>query len=357
MSRKIEVGTETFVRFWLVIIAFVLLGMFVSKAGTALLIVGIAIFFAVAINPLVKKFDKSENHRGLSTILAIVLIVGAIGVIVAVVGPVVINETTKFFSEKSTSGLQGAEVLDDIGRNFGVENLSGEVWKAASDFYHNNILAGLGSTVVSGVGTVAGIATNVGFTMVLTILFLIEGPEIMEKFWKAVAARNKEASEVWRRVINKMSDVIAKYVTGQLTVAILDGCVSGLAVFILSLLFGFSSMLAIPMGLTTMVCYMIPMIGPIIGAAIVGVMLFFSSPWAGLCFVVFYVLYQQIEGNVIAPKVQGNKLQLPITIILVSIIIGMYVFELLGAIISIPVVGCIRVLISEFTNIKKVSEA
>ena len=356
MSRKIEVGTETFVRFWLVIIGFALVLAFITQASTALLIIGAAIFLAVALSPLVKKLDPGNRRRGFSTVLAVVLVVGAIGAIVAVVGPVVVNEATKFFSSSPTTGLKGAETLDAIGRNFDIENLSAEIWKAASDFFHNNVLAGLGDTVISGVGMVMNIVTGVVLTMVLTILFLLEGPELMEKFWKVVRAHNKEQGEVWQRVVTKMADVIAKYVTGQLSVALLDGCVSALVVFLMSLMFGFSAGLAVPMGMATMVCYMIPMVGPVIGAAIVGAVLFFSSPWAALAFIVFYILYQQIESNVIAPKVQGNKLQLPISVILVAIVIGMYVFGLLGAIISIPVAGCIRVLILEYPNIRKVSE-
>lgn len=356
MSRKIEVGTETFVRFWLVIIGFALAIAFIMQAHTALLIVGAAMFLAVAINPLVKKLDRSDKRRGLSTIIAVVLIVSVIGIIVAVVGPVVVKEAIKFFADRPSTGMQGAETLDQIGRSFGIENLSSEIWKVANDFFHNNVLAGLGDTVVSGVGTVVNIGTGVVLTLVLTVLFLLEGPEILDKFWRAVSFYNKEVSEVWRRIVMKMADVVAKYVTGQLMVAILDGCVSALIVVILSLIFGFSTELAVPMGLTTLVCYMIPMVGPIIGAIVVGAVLFFSSPWAGLAFVVSYIVYQQIEGNFIAPKVQGNRLRLPITVILVSIVVGMYVFGLLGAIISIPVAGCIKVLISEYPNIKKLHE-
>lgn len=357
MSRKIEVGTETFVRFWLVIVAFFLVFLFIRAAWTGILIVGLAIFLAVAINPLVKKFDRRGKRRGAASILAVILVVGVVGTIIAVVGPVVVSEATRFFSHAPNSGgMKGAEAIDSIGRNFGVENLSREIWQAAQDFFNNNILSGLGSTLVSGVSTVTGIVTGVILTMVLTILFLLDGPSLLKKFWEFVSVRNKVAGEVWQRVVTKMADVVTMYVTGQLSVAILDGVVSAIVVAVMSLIFGFSMGLAIPMGLTTMVCYMIPMIGPVIGAMVVGVVLFFSSPWAGVAFVVFYILYQQIESNVIAPKVQGNKLQLPISIILVAIVVGMYAFGLLGAIVSIPIAGCIKVLVNEYPNIKKINE-
>ena len=63
-------------------------------------------------------------------------------------------------------------------------------------------------------------------------------------------------------------------------------------------------------------------------------------------------MYSQIENNVIAPKIQGDALNLKPLVILCAIVIGMYMFGLLGAIIAIPIAGCIRVLVDEYPNIR-----
>jgi predicted PurR-regulated permease PerM len=120
----------------------------------------------------------------------------------------------------------------------------------------------------------------------------------------------------------------------------------------LSLIIGFSSSLAIPMGLITMIFYLIPMFGQFIGGTLVTVVLFFSSPIAALVFAIIYILYAQIENNIIAPKIQGDALHLSAVIILSAITIGMYMMGLLGAIVAIPIAGCIRVLVDEYPNIK-----
>ena len=80
--------------------------------------------------------------------------------------------------------------------------------------------------------------------------------------------------------------------------------------------------------------------------------LFFSSPLAALVFAIIYIIYAQIENNIISPKIQGDALHLQPVVILCAIIIGMYMFGLLGAIIAIPIAGCIRVLVDEYPNIK-----
>lgn len=97
------------------------------------------------------------------------------------------------------------------------------------------------------------------------------------------------------------------------------------------------------------------MFGPVIGCVLVSVLLFFTSLniWAGINFLIFYIVYQQIENNVIAPKIQGDALKLPPLIILISVTIGIYTMGILGAIIAIPLAGCAKVLFEEYPNIRK----
>ena len=98
------------------------------------------------------------------------------------------------------------------------------------------------------------------------------------------------------------------------------------------------------------------MFGQFIGGTLVTLLLFFSNPFAALIFAVIYIIYAQIENNLIAPKIQGDALNLSPLIILCAITIGMYMFGLLGAIIAIPIAGCIRVLVEEYPNFRSARE-
>ena len=89
---------------------------------------------------------------------------------------------------------------------------------------------------------------------------------------------------------------------------------------------------------------------------LVTILLFFSNPAAALVFAIVYIIYAQIENNIISPKIQGDALNLQPVVILCAITIGMYMFGLLGAIIAIPIAGCIRVLVDEYPNIKAARE-
>lgn len=363
MSRKVETDWETVIKFWVVplIIAGVLL--IISKASTGLVIIGVSIFLALALKPLVDKVNsfftkylgKDKKHQSLSAIFAYAIVVLAVGGILAVIGPVVVNETSRFiqnFPETFESAFGGWDGINNFGKSIGVQDLHSEIDNAITGL-SDNIMGVLGNNLVSGVSGIADIVMKAALVLVLTLLFLLEGPEIMRLFWHSVESDdNKESVGVAKRVVSRMANVVSTYVSRQVIVAVLDGCATMTIVFILSIIFQFSPNLAIPMGLTTMLFYLIPMFGQFIGGSIVTLLLISSNWAAALIFAVIYIVYSQIENNIIAPKIQGNALKLQPVVILCAIVIGMYMFGLLGAIIAIPIAGCIRVLIEEIPNIR-----
>lgn len=362
MSKAIEVDTKTFVRFWMVILGFGLLGLFVWKAWQALIIIGISLFIAVAIRPLAKRINRltKKDHATSSSVIAYALVIGFIGVIIALVGPVVIDQTTQFVQQLPDMfehTLGGWDGINRFGRTIGINNLQDEIARNLQTF-SSDFVGNIGNALVVSVGTIAQVLTNVILTIVLTLFFSLEGPGIVESFWSMLEGRHKNKElRAYRQLTQRMVDVFSTYVSHQALVAFLDGCVVTIAVLILALLFGFSGSLALPMGLLALVFYLIPMFGPIISCGLITFVLLLSSPVAALAFLIFYIIYAQIENNVVAPKIQGSALNLPATMVLVAIIIGMNVFGLVGAIIAIPIAGCIKVLIEEIPKLREAEKA
>lgn len=359
MSRTVEVDTRTFIRFWLVLIGFGLVGLLIYKAMVGLIIIGIAAFLAIAIRPLANKIGILTKRGTTSSVsaLAYVLVVGIITFIVSVAGPVVIGETTQFVGQLPSTfehSLGGWDGINTFGQSIGVDDLQMEILNGLKSF-STNFVDNLGDMVVVGVSAISQVFTSAILVLVLTLFFMIEGPSIVNSFWQTVERkRDKAQIQPLRHLADRMIDVIATYVSRQVMVAILDGCVVTVMVFCLSIIFGFSSSLALPMGLVALIFYLIPMFGPIISCILISLVLLFSSPIAAVIFLVFYVVYAQVENNFIAPKIQGNALNLPATLILVAVIIGMYMFGLVGAIIAIPIAGCIKVLFEEWPNLREI---
>ncbi|MBR3353593.1 AI-2E family transporter [Candidatus Saccharibacteria bacterium] len=361
MSKTVDVDTKTFVRFWLIVAILAIAAILLVQASTGLLIVGIAIFIAIAVRPLVLKVEKiigKERHALASglTVGGLVLIVGTA---LAIVGPTVVSETTTFLKD-APNMLQEEnsswDTIDEIGKFFGIENAHTQIVNNLRDF-SGYLLNGFKANFLSSVGAVGSFLAGLVLTIIIAILWLIQGPEIMDKLWQKIASKNNKVSKVSRRIVSRMANVISKYVGGQTLVALLDGLVTWAIVFVLSLIFGFSSGLAFPMALIAAIFYLIPMFGPLITAVVVSLITFISAPAAGLIFLVVYVIYEQVENNVIAPKIQGDALDLPSVIILIAVTIGIYMFGLLGAIISIPIAGMIKVLVDEYPNIRALRES
>lgn len=367
MSKTIETDLRTFLKFWLVPIGIAGVLFFLYKALTGLVIIGISIFLALALKPLVRKvnsfftkhFGTEKKHRTISVIFAYLIVVVVIGGVLAIVGPVVVNETAKFvqnFPETFETSFGGWEGVNNFGRAIGIDNLQHEITNNFNNI-SNDLLGVLGNNLVSSVSGVADVVMKVVLVLVLTLLFLLEGPEMMDVLWRSLGSgKDKKPIKVAQNIVSRMANVVSTYVSRQAVVAVIDGCAAMIIVFILSLIFGLSPSLAIPMGMITMMFYLIPMFGQFIGGTLVTLLLLFSNPIAALVFAIIYIVYAQIENNLISPKIQGDALNLQPIMILCAITIGMYMFGLLGAIIAIPIAGCIRVLVDEYPNIKSARE-
>ncbi len=368
MAKNSESDTYKMIKFWMIPVVIISIFFLVQKAATGLIIVGVSLFLALALRPLVKKvnnlfnrlFGTTKKHQTVSAVMAYIIVVLILGAIIAIVGPVVVNETAKFvanFPQTFQNTLGGWDGVNAFGRSVGISDLQAQISSILSDI-SNNILGFLGNNLVSSVSGVADAATKIGLSLILTLLMLLQGPELVNQLWDSLDDRkgNQKAVGVARRVVSRMAGVVSTYVSKQVTVAILDGAVAAALVFVLSLIFGFSQSLALPMGMITMTFYLIPMFGQFIGGILVTLVLVFSSPVAGAVFGIIYIIYAQVENNVIAPKIQGNALKLQALVILGSIVIGMYMFGLLGAIISVPIAGCIKILVEEYPNIRALRE-
>ncbi|MBQ7201892.1 AI-2E family transporter [Candidatus Saccharibacteria bacterium] len=364
MSKVIETDTWTFIKFWSIPAIAYLVYLFFNQAVTGLVIIGISIFLALALKPLVRRvndffnrrFGTEKKHRNISAVFAYMIVVLVIGAIIGIVGPVVINETSHFFEQlpktfETTFG--GWDGINSFGKSIGIENLQVEITNALSGI-SNSILGAIGSNFVASVSGIADIAMKIMLVLVMTLLILLEGPTLMAALWHSLgdSEENNKPVAVAKKVVAKMANVISTYVSHQMIVAMIDGLACGILVFLLSLFTDVSPSIAVPMGMIAMVFYMIPMFGQFISAVLITIVLLCSSPLAAAIFVVVYIIYAQIENNAIAPKIQGNALNLPAVAILCAMIIGMYMFGLIGAIVAIPIAGCIKVLVDEFPNIR-----
>jgi predicted PurR-regulated permease PerM len=168
----------------------------------------------------------------------------------------------------------------------------------------------------------------------------------MNKIWGLY--NDKARQKQHKRMLDRMYRAVANYVNGQLTVCAISGVLGAGVVAILSFTTGVPLNLAIPVGVILFMIGMIPMFGASIAGVISALIIGFNAWYAGLIFIVYFVIYQQIENNLISPMIQAKSNQLSALIIIVAITIGIYAAGLLGAFLSIPAAACVKILFEEF---------
>ena len=140
--------------------------------------------------------------------------------------------------------------------------------------------------------------------------------------------------------------MFTKFITGQVA----DACIIGVLCFIGMLIFRmpYASIIAVLIGFTAL----IPIFGAFIGAGVGAFLILLESPIKAFWFIVFIIVLQQFEGNLIYPRVVGKSVGLPGIWVLVSVTIGGSLFGVLGMLFSVPICTVIYVLFREFVNNK-----
>lgn len=353
MKVRIDIDTKTFIRFGFVIIGFALAALAIYSARTALIILGASFFLALALNVPVSAISKrlpGKSRVGATALSYLAVVAVLIGVTMFVVPPIV-QQTAKFAQsvpdvvDRVTSEWGG---IDDLIDEY---HLRGQVDTALASIQDNasTWAANVGQGVVSSIGSVFSFLVAALLTLVLAFLMLVEGPAWRQRIFALYT--DNERMKRHQRLTDQMYRVVTGYVTGQLLVSAIGAGCSALAVVVLSFIFPeVPASLAMTTIAIAFVFSLIPMFGATIAGVLISVLLAFNSLWAGIIFGVFFIVYQQIENNLISPRIQAKKIDLSALVVLVAVTIGIYVFGLIGGIIAIPIAGCIRVLIQEYVG-------
>lgn len=346
MKVKIDIETRVLVRLLLVVIAFGLGLVILYQIRSALVLLAIALFLALALNPPVSKIAKTlpRVNRVGATALAYVIVLVLLGGFLVMIVPPVIEQSSRFASTVPSlidEASKNKSVFDDFIQRYNLETTVDSALESAKS-QASSIATNLGNSLVSGAGTLLGGLASMVIVLVLAFLMLIEGPMWLQRLWGLY--EDQDTLERHRSLVQKMYRIVTGFVNGQLAVATIASVCTLVAILAMSVTIGLPANLAVPLAVIIFITDMIPMIGSTIGGALVALVLLFNSPIAAGIFLVYFLIYQQIENNFIGPTIQAKSVDLSALLILVAILIGGTFGGLLGALIAIPVAGCLKVL-------------
>ena len=355
MKVKIDIDTKTFIRFWIVVIGFLLLGLVIWRAKDALILIFISLFFALALNHPVSKITQalpgSKENRVGATAVAYFLIVALLGLFISFVVPTLVEQTSKFVDNLPSlvEGFSGQySGLENFADKYNLTSYVEQVAVSLQDSFAD-LSKNIGGMVFNGVNAIARAIFSVFMVLAMAFLMLIEGPDWLRRLWQSY--EDKEKMKKHRRIANRMYKSVSAYVNGQLLIALVSGVGGAITVVILSLFFAeVPSDLAIPVGVILSIIGLVPMFGATIAGIIAALIIGFNVPFAGIVFGIYFIIYQQIENNIISPMIQAKTNQLSALLVIVAITIGIYAFGILGALISIPAAACAKILFEEYIS-------
>ena len=358
MKVKIEIDTKTLIRFWLVIFGFIIFAGLIWVAKDVLIMIIIAAFLALALNDPVARITKilpgSNRNRVAATAVAYLTIVLILGVLISLLTPI-ITDQVKHFSKDLPQIVKNYTGEESGIRKFIVENhLEGMISQAVDSITRsiNSSVSKLGDFFFGSIASIVGWLISLFMILAMAFLMLVEGPDLIDKIFK-VFYTDKTLEKDHRRILSRMYGTVSGYVSSIVTICSISATCGSIVTAILALIFGLPIALVPPIAVLLFIFGMIPMVGATIAGLLSAVILGLNAPTAGLFFLIYFLIYQQVENNVISPMIQARNNQLSALIIFVALTIGVYAFGLLGALLAIPLAACIKILVQEQLKSRK----
>jgi predicted PurR-regulated permease PerM len=305
----------------------------------------IAVFFALALDPLVNLLiRRGIRRRGLAIGTTYLLLLGAVLLLGATFVPTLVDEVNSFIDAVPAYVQDLTEGRGRLGFLETDYHLVERVREAASGTDLSRILGVSGTAVAVTRGVVTVIAATITI-VVLTFFMLLEGPRWVERFYGLLPESSRPR---WRRVGKEVYATVGGFVAGALTIALVAGITSSLLLIALGVSY------AIALGLVVFLLDLIPLAGATIASVLVTTVAVLDRGWTiGLVVLVWFIVYQQVENHVLYPLVYSKTVALSPLTILVAVLIGASLAGVLGALAAIPIAGTIQVLLRDWLEARR----
>ena len=296
----------------------------------------------------------SKIKRPICLTMSFLVVLGVVFAIVFMIIPA-LKETIVSFANKVPQYAKTVEgwyytLVEFLGNyNFELPEISLDTGKLTD--IAKNIISNYGSNVLDTTVNVTASIVSAVVDIVLGIVFAIYllaqkenlGRQIKKSAYAVFGASRAEKMVNFTELTNS---VFTKFVTGQFTEACIIGvlCFIGMSIFRMP----YGGIISILVGFTALV----PIFGAFIGTGVGAFLILLENPIKAFWFIVFIIVLQQLEGNLIYPRVVGKSVGLPGIWVLAAVTIGGGLFGVLGMLFSVPICSVMYVIFRNFVNKK-----
>jgi predicted PurR-regulated permease PerM len=301
-----------------------------------LVLVLIAGFLAVGLDPAVRRLEKLGMRRGfaVATIFLAALLFIA-GFIFAVVPPLVrqiaefATKLPEYVQDLANSNPRIQEFVDN---NDIPSKLQDAVGSAPT------VLGSSFGRVLGIAGSVLTALFNMLTVFVLTIYFLLSLSRIRHGSLKLIPKSKRERAN---QLMDPILEKVGGYIGGQIAVALIAGILS----FIFLALIGVPYPVALALWVS--IASLIPLVGATIGAIPATIVAFFDSFGLGIGTLVYFIIYQQVENYVIAPRIMTKAVDVSPAAVLLAALVGASLLGFVGALMAIPAAASLKLITQE----------
>jgi predicted PurR-regulated permease PerM len=305
----------------------------------------IATFLAVAMSGPVNLLSR-RMRRGFAIFLSYLGLLLVPVLLGAILVPPIVNGVNDLATKAPDYARQVSDYVEKNERLRKLENDYGVVTKLEEE----------ANKLPEKAGTAAGTLKDLGVGLVnsifagLTILILSVFMVANGRSWvsRAIELRGTEHVDRLERTVDRISAAVGNYVGGALAQA----TIAGITAFIVMKILGipFAGPLAVLVGIADL----IPLIGATIAAVLVGIVTLFADfPIDTIIWVIWAVVYQQLENTVIQPQIQRRAVDLNPFITLVAVLFGSTLFGILGALLAIPFAASLQIAVLEWWRYRR----
>lgn len=310
-------------------------------------IIGVMIAFVLNVllnvveNKLFKKLNEKNGKvwkkikRPTSLITTFIIIIALIAFILGLLIPQLKNTATIFTENFDSYKKESIRILDKIGiddkdikvLNKNIEKIKGEVTSYVGDNKQEIV-----QTTFGVASSVVGTITSLVLGIVFAIYILLKKEDLARQSRKVLKAYLPEKKEKRiREIANLSNKTFGNFISGQCLEALIIGVLCFIGMFILQI--PYASTISVLVGFTAL----IPVFGAFIGTVIGAFLILMVDPTKAIIFIIFILILQQLEGNLIYPKVVGKSVGLPGIWVMVAVTVGASIAGVLGMLLSVPI--------------------
>jgi predicted PurR-regulated permease PerM len=307
---------------------------------STVLLVFIAVFLAVALGPAVDAFSRRGVPRGMSVLLVYLLIgLAIVGVGLLVVPPVV--SQVKGLSEdipNYVSDLRNNATFRNYDDRYDISpKLNEQAKKLPSRL--GDAAGALQAVTVGVFGAIVKLVT----VLTMTFFILVDWQRIVAFFMRLRGGQESR----YRVILEDIYRSTAGYVAGNLLISMIAGASAYVTMLILGVPF------AVPLAVLFAFLDLIPLVGATIGGVAIALVTAFNDfPTDTIIWLVVFILYQQVENNVLQPVVYRRTVNVAPLLVIVSILIGSSLLGVLGALVAIPVAAAIQIVVKDLLDLE-----